>query len=132
MFVSDQPIDSIDQDLLGRKTFEQRLAAAIKNINSRDCYAIALQGKWGCGKTSLINMVLAEIGKASPEPDSPCLRIIQFCPWNFTDTAQLISQFFVRLSSALKTYVCVIRLYHTKHTFVNNFMKILFFLNLDK
>ena len=103
MFVSDQPIDSIDQDLLGRKTFVQRLAAAIKNINSRDCYAIALQGKWGCGKTSLINMVLAEIGKDSPEPDSPCLRIIQFCPWNFTDTAQLISQFFVRLSSALKT-----------------------------
>ena len=102
MFVSDQPIDSIDQDLLGRKTFVQRLAAAIKNINSRDCYAIALQGKWGCGKTSLINMVLAEIGKASPEPDSSCLRIIQFCPWNFTDTAQLIGQFFIRLSSALK------------------------------
>ena len=99
MYYSDQPIQDSNGDKLGRKPFAMRVAHAIMDLHSRDCFTVSLQGKWGCGKTSIINMILAEIERTSNDSQ---IRVIRFNPWNFTDTTQLINQFFVALSSNLK------------------------------
>ncbi|MFL0197878.1 P-loop NTPase fold protein [Clostridium sp. WILCCON 0269] len=62
-----------------------------------------MKGKWGCGKTSVLNMAVEEIRQLSEVVDnSEKIVIVQFNPWNFTDINQLINQFFLTLSNSLK------------------------------
>ena len=97
MLNTDKPIEDISDDKLGRADFVKRVSKAIYEFNSTDNFTIALQGKWGCGKTSILNMIANEITTKS---DSTI--IVKFDPWNFTDCNQLINQFFVNLSTELK------------------------------
>lgn len=102
MFNTDKPINNIDEDKLGRSTFARQLATAIMNYKTIDNYAISLQGKWGCGKTSVLNMAIEEIKKLSEKmEEKDRIIIVQFNPWNFTDTNQLINQFFITLTNSL-------------------------------
>ena len=103
MFYTDQPICSARDDLLGRGPFAKRLAHSILHFDPTDSYAVALQGRWGCGKTSVLNMALEEIRRAAPETGgTPDVIVVRFHPWNFTEPAQLINQFFVTLTNTLK------------------------------
>lgn len=103
MFNSDKPINKISEDKLGRSSFAKHLANAIMQFKTKDNYAISLQGKWGCGKTSVLNMAVEEIRQLSEADDnSEKIVIVQFNPWNFTDANQLINQFFLTLSNSLK------------------------------
>ena len=61
MFYSDKPISSTDDDKLNRKSFSHLLAQTLIRLDSEDTYTVGLFGKWGCSKTSLVNMTLAEI-----------------------------------------------------------------------
>lgn len=102
MFNTDKPINTINEDKLGRSTFARQLATAIINYRTNDNYAISLQGKWGCGKTSVLNMAIEEIKLLSETmEEKDRIIIVQFNPWNFTDTNQLINQFFVTLTNSL-------------------------------
>ncbi|MGI5906640.1 MAG: KAP family P-loop NTPase fold protein [Candidatus Pararuminococcus gallinarum] len=100
MFYSDRPINSNAEDKLNRKGFAKILAQTLANLDSKDTFTIGLFGKWGCGKTSLVNMTLEELENIqshnSPEKQ---VIVIHFEPWNFTDTNQLLTQFFVRLAN---------------------------------
>ena len=103
MFNTDKPINKISEDKLGRSSFAKQLAKAIMQFKTKDNYAISLQGKWGCGKTSVLNMAVEEIRQSSVTLDeSEKIVIVQFNPWNFTDTNQLINQFFLTLTNSLK------------------------------
>ena len=103
MFNTDKPINNLNEDKLGRATFARQLANAIMSYNTTDNYAISLQGKWGCGKTSVLNMAVEEIRLLSESlEEKNKIVIIEFNPWNFTDTSQLINQFFVTLTNSLK------------------------------
>lgn len=102
MFNTDKPIDHMDQDLLGRREFAAQLASAIMQFETKDNYAISLQGKWGCGKTSVLNMTIKEIEKIEEQSSKNEFVVVQFNPWNFTDTNQLINQFFTALTNSLK------------------------------
>ena len=61
MFYSDKPISSNNEDKLNRKGFAKLLAHTLVHLDSKDTFTVGLFGKWGCGKTSLVNMTLAEI-----------------------------------------------------------------------
>lgn len=98
MFSTDKPITDASEDKLGRSGFAERLAKAIINFDTADSYAIALQGAWGCGKTSVLNMAIQKIEETTDKKTV----IIRFNPWNFTTTGQLIDQFFATMSSKLK------------------------------
>lgn len=103
MFYTDKPINQMSEDKLGRSQFAKQLANAIVNFQTRDNYAVSLQGKWGCGKTSILNMTIEEIERLSGGNDNNDKTIIiKFNPWNFTDTNQLMNQFFLTLSNSLK------------------------------
>lgn len=102
MFNTDKPINDIKEDKLGRGIFARQLANAIINYKTTDNYAISLQGKWGCGKTSVLNMAIEEIKNLSSGFDEKDrIIVVQFNPWNFTDTNQLINQFFLTLTNSL-------------------------------
>lgn len=104
MIYADKPISSSAEDKLGRKNFANQLAKTLVNLNSDDTFTVGLFGKWGCGKTSLVNMVLKEIEhiQAASTADQK-LIVVHFEPWNFTDTSQLLTQFFVGLANELQT-----------------------------
>ncbi|MCB5288193.1 MAG: KAP family NTPase [Candidatus Cloacimonetes bacterium] len=103
MFNTDKPINTISEDKLGRSSFAKQLANAIMQFKTKDNYAISLQGKWGCGKTSVLNMAVEEIKQLSQQVnETEKTIIVQFDPWNFTDTNQLINQFFLTLANSLK------------------------------
>lgn len=97
MFYTDQPIRSKQADLLGRAPFARRLARSIAEFQREESYAVALQGRWGCGKTSTLNLALDELKDIAPK-----MIVVRFHPWSFTDASQLISQFFVALTHALQ------------------------------
>ena len=61
MYYSDKPIDSKGDDQLGRGGFAALLAQSLLNLNTQDTFTVGLFGKWGSGKTSIVNMMLNEI-----------------------------------------------------------------------
>lgn len=100
MFHSDKPISSNSEDQLNRKGFAKLLAHTLVHLDSSDTFTVGLFGKWGCGKTSLVNLTLAEIKEIqNRESTNNDIIVVHFEPWNFTDTSQLLTQFFVRLAN---------------------------------
>ena len=98
---SDKPIESSEQDLLGRTTFSKQLGEAIYKYDGKDGLVIGVFGKWGSGKTSVLNMVVKEINQLSEnDDDSPI--IVNFAPWNYSDKDNLISIFFDDLRKKIK------------------------------
>lgn len=101
MFVSDQPIKSCSEDILGRDKFAKALAGAILNYNYSESIVIGLFGEWGSGKTSILNMAIESIEDSTKDlAESPI--ITRFNPWLYSDQEKLIFQFFEHLSKIIK------------------------------
>lgn len=98
MLSPDKPIDSKQNDLLGRGTFAENLAKAIKGYSDAESASLTLglYGKWGSGKTSVINMLRENFR------DDNNVIVFNFQPWLFSDTKQLVSSFFKEFSIAIK------------------------------
>ncbi|WP_428023570.1 KAP family P-loop NTPase fold protein [Arcobacter sp.] len=90
MLSNEQPINNREEDFLNRKHFADHMTSAIKNYEDKNksSLTIGLYGKWGSGKTSLINMVVESL------KEEKGFIILNFEPWLFSDTNQLISNFF--------------------------------------
>ena len=102
MYYSDKPIINNNEDLLDRRNFAKLLANTLVNLKSEDTFTIGMFGKWGTGKTSIVNMALHEIDELQKnDEDKPI--VVRFEPWHFTDSTQLLSQFFIRLSNEFKS-----------------------------
>ena len=87
---------------LNRSSFSEQLAQAILSYKSKDNLTVGLYGKWGTGKTSIINMVLEVIeNETKDDTDKPI--IVKFNPWNYSDRTQIISQFFNTLLPAINS-----------------------------
>ena len=97
---SDKPIEYSEQDLLGRTTFSKQLGEAIYKYDGKDGLVLGVFGKWGTGKTSILNMVVNEINLLSENEDNRPI-IVNFSPWNYTDKDNLISLFFRVLKNRL-------------------------------
>ena len=104
MYYSDKPIDLEQNDRLGRNSFAKLLAKSILNLNNQDTFSVGLFGKWGSGKTSIVNMMLHEIElNQQTLPENEKFIVIRFEPWNFSNTNQLLTQFFIRLSNEFRS-----------------------------
>lgn len=97
---TDRPIESINEDLLGRATFSKQLAKAIYDYTCKDSLVLGLFGKWGTGKTSIINMAFQFLEELS-ENDHISPILVKFSPWHYSDNNNLISQFFTTLKTAI-------------------------------
>ena len=101
VFNTDKPITAKKDDLLNRAAFSVFLAKAILSYASTENYTIGLCGKWGSGKTSILNMVEEYIDENTNEDENRPI-VVRFNPWNYSDRAQLITQFFVSILTELK------------------------------
>ena len=102
MHYSDKPIESSENDLLGRAQFSKYLAKSLLKVDSSESFTVGIYGKWGTGKTSVLNMVQKEISalsKAILGDEKPL--IMRFEPWNYSNSNQLLQQFFTQLSSTI-------------------------------
>lgn len=100
-YSTDRPIETESQDLLGRSFFSNQLGKAIYEYNGKDGLVIGLFGKWGTGKTSVMNMAENEINKLAKNDENKPM-IMRFAPWNYSDKDNLISLFFQSLKNKIE------------------------------
>lgn len=98
-YSADRPINSIGEDKLGRSAFSHHLCKAICEYKGEDSLVIGLYGKWGTGKTSILNMVIQELEKSDEESHKPV--VVKFNPWLYSSQANLIGQFFYCLQTLI-------------------------------
>jgi len=92
-FTTDSPIASQSEDLLKREGVADGIVARIRETPADRGYVIGLMGPWGSGKTSILNLV-----RAAAQPD---IRVVEFNPWLFSGTEQLVTEFFAQLIGVL-------------------------------
>ena len=95
-FDADRPIESRGRDKLGRHSWAEAVAREIASAPAQHGFTVAIVGKWGSGKTSVLNMVVEALG----EHDGAA-TVLHFNPWLFGGTAELVTRFFGELSAQL-------------------------------
>ncbi|MDX5955871.1 MULTISPECIES: KAP family P-loop NTPase fold protein [Azospirillum] len=96
----DRPIADPADDRLGRDGFVSRLARALVREEAVDGGTVArasgvvvgLTGPWGSGKSSLLNLLAAEITRRHPTA-----VVVRFDPWLVSGRDDVITQFFAEL-----------------------------------
>jgi hypothetical protein len=99
MFTHDRPIENNDDDKLNRTKFVKHIAEALLRWRDNESIVVSLNGNWGSGKTSIINLVEAYIDKHE-EKNKP--TIFRFNPWIFSDSGDIDKNFLYELSMALE------------------------------
>lgn len=95
-YSADRAINSCSEDLLGRATFSRKLGQAICDYKGTDSLVIGVFGKWGTGKTSVINMALQTVEEITQGDEKKPITL-RFLPWNYSDKDNLICLFFNEL-----------------------------------
>ena len=95
---NDQPIsgESESPDLLRREAFSKHLANVLRIAPSDDCITVSLEGEWGYGKTSVINLVKKSLVNQENSP-----VIVEYNPWLAGKAEALVQDFLVQFSSQL-------------------------------
>lgn len=95
---NDQPIQGgpDDPDLLNRLDFSNHLANILLLNHDDDCLTVSLEGEWGYGKTSVINLVKGALNEKEVTP-----IIIEYNPWLAGKPESLIQDFLLQFSSQL-------------------------------
>lgn len=96
-YFTDDPIESADQDQLGRVSFSGQVVKVCHQVASQSKTTVmALIGPWGSGKSSVLELVTGELAK---EDDK--WKVVKFNPWLFSDIESLLTSFFGELGAAL-------------------------------
>lgn len=95
---NDQPIQGgmNDPDLLNRLDFANHLANLLLLNPIDDCLTVSLEGEWGYGKTSVINLIKGALNEKEVKP-----IIIEYNPWLAGKSESLIQDFLLQFSSQL-------------------------------
>ena len=97
---TDEPITGGDSspDLLNRTPFARRVAETICTIPCSSGFVISIEGPWGFGKTSVLNLIAAHFGTVAA-PERPIL--CTFNPWMVGNVENLAQSFLIQLASAI-------------------------------
>ena len=94
-FADDRPVQNISQDELGFDAPAKKLAEAILQSASPEGFVIGLEGVWGSGKSSLINLIAKNLKAVNSAPE-----IVHFSPWLISSRDALLSQLFGEIAGA--------------------------------
>jgi hypothetical protein len=92
---SDEPITRRADDRLDRARLAEAIADQIVHSPRAQGFVIAIDGSWGSGKTSVMNMIQETVAERSDAV------ILSFNPWLFSGTEQLVVRFLQELSVQL-------------------------------
>ena len=92
----DKPINSPDEDKFGFKPLAETIADMISNMKAPEGTVFAINGPWGSGKSSLINLVRNHF------PNDGDLKIVDFNCWWFSGSEALTIAYFRELYSAME------------------------------
>jgi len=94
--INHNPISDIEDDKLGFGEMAKHLAEAfMKNDLSRG-FVIGVEGTWGSGKSSLVNLALNEL-----DPK----QVVRFSPWLVGNREGLLHQYFLDLDNAIRKFL---------------------------
>lgn len=94
--IGDNPIKGSKQDLLSRTGGAHSIAAGLRDVDASEGYVVAVVGPWGSGKTSIVNLVKEALAEEPPLP------VVEFNPWIFSGTDELVQAFFRELAAQLR------------------------------
>jgi len=94
---SDKSISLLKDDSFQRYDFAKRIAELIKSNTNEDSLVVGIYGRWGEGKTSVMNFISTELKKSKKN------ILIKFNPWMFNNEDQLLLSFFQELAIGLNT-----------------------------
>lgn len=97
MILPDYPIENKNADKLRRAPLATKVAELIKNFQGKESFVVGIEGVWGSGKTSFINLVVSELRQEET-------ITVTFNPWNFSGQNELISDFFATLVSKIEDF----------------------------
>jgi predicted KAP-like P-loop ATPase len=97
-YFNDSPIERAEDDRYGITPFAKALARSIRTIASPIGTAIAINGEWGSGKSSAVNLIRNELSGAH----DPNLEIVDFRCWWFRGEEALTLAFLQELNSTLQ------------------------------
>lgn len=95
MIKGDNPIKRSDDDVIGRSSAANEFAQNVLELDASEGAVVGILGPWGSGKTSFINLAREKFKKEK-------VHILDFNPWMFSGTAQLVESFFAELAAQLK------------------------------
>ena len=95
----DRPIAGPGEDRLGLQPFADGLANALLADDGRTARGVVLglEGSWGSGKSSILNLVAARLAERAGER----LVLVRFDPWLVSGRDDLIAAFFRELVGAI-------------------------------
>lgn len=91
---SDNPIQRSEDDSLGRLESASIFAKNILSLDASEVVVVGVLGAWGSGKTSFINLAREEFKRNG-------VPVLDFNPWMFSGTEQLVESFFSEISAQL-------------------------------
>ncbi len=95
---NDKPISKPSDDRFGIDPFAKTLAASIRKIKAPEGTVVALNGPWGSGKSSAVNLILHHLGDAVDKDE---ISVINFACWWFRGEEALALAFFRELYAGL-------------------------------
>lgn len=97
MIFDDSPIGRPEDDRYGIDPFARNLANSIEAVASAQGVVIGLNGLWGSGKSSAVNLVLHH---PKPAQEAGKIKVVTFNPWWFAGSEDLTLAFFQALQAA--------------------------------
>jgi predicted KAP-like P-loop ATPase len=91
----DAPITSSDDDDLGRAPVAHDFAESILELDASEGLVVGVLGPWGHGKSSFINLMREQFAI------EPALTVVDFNPWMFSGSNQLVNFFFTEIGAEL-------------------------------
>lgn len=95
----DRPITNMDEDKYGRKAIASSILDVVNNITCDESFVIGISGGWGSGKTSVLNLVIEELGA---DDCADAVEVIRFNPWMASSQEQIIRLFFEELVQCIE------------------------------
>lgn len=96
IYSADSPIIDPDLDEFNRKEYSERIAQTIAARRETKSLVIGIYGKWGEGKTTVLNFIDSELKRHSN------MATIFFNPWMFPSETELFIAFYTELAKGLE------------------------------
>ncbi|MEP2472581.1 MAG: P-loop NTPase fold protein [Paracoccaceae bacterium] len=94
--IEDTALKARDRDRLGFGEMARHLASSFLQNDLSRGFVVGVEGAWGSGKSSLVNLALEELSQQTGGP-----RVVRFAPWLVGNRNELLAQLFSELEPVI-------------------------------